>query len=157
AASAAAIDPDTGHCYVAWDITEAWQLAQSDCQARGGMLPVITSAGEEAIVERIGGGVVRWIGLWRPAPGNPLTLIDGEPLGYMNFAPGQPSSIMETCVDLAPDGWHDVFCGFPLNGNLVGHANSTPRAYICEHTCGNGTIDPGEQCDPPGGDCTPAC
>src|SRR5262249_35831041 len=66
-------------------------------------------------------------------------------------------SIMETCVDLAPDGWHDVFCGFPLNGNLVGHANSTPRAYICEHTCGNGTIDPGEQCDPPGGDCTPAC
>src|SRR5262249_15412350 len=57
AASAAGIDPDTGHCYVAWDIVKPWQAAGSDCQSRGGMLPVITSAGEEMLFERFAGGV----------------------------------------------------------------------------------------------------
>jgi lectin-like protein/thrombospondin type 3 repeat protein len=157
-ASAAAIDPDTGHCYIAWGaVAQPWQVAQADCQSRGGMLAVITSDGEETLVERLTGTVVYWIGLWRAAPGDNMTWIDGEAVGYMKFAPGQPEAGNQTCGDIASDGWHDATCGFALTGNLVGIAGSTPRAYVCENSCGNGLVDPGETCDPPGADCTVAC
>ena len=158
-ASAAAVDPDTGHCYITWDtVTQPWQTAQSDCQSRGGMLTVITSAAEESLVERITGSGTHWIGLWRVAPGNGMTWIDGEALAYMNFYAGEPDGADQTCGDLdfAQPGWHDAHCGFPATGNLVSNGGST-NGYVCENSCGNGVVDPGETCDPPGAGCTAAC
>jgi hypothetical protein len=159
AASAAAVDPDTGHCYITWDtVTQPWQVAQSDCQSRGGMLAVITSAQEESLVERITGSGTHWIGLWRVAPGNTMTWIDGEAAGYMNFYAGEPDGPNQTCgnLDFAQPGWHDAHCGMAATGNLVSTPGNT-NAYVCENSCGNGTVDPGETCDPPGADCTAAC
>ena len=159
AASAAAIDPDTGHCYITWDaVVQPWQTAQSDCQSRGGMLAVITSSGEESLVERITGSGTHWIGLWRVKPGDTMTWIDGEALGYMNFYAGEPDGNDQTCGDLdfGQPGWHDAHCGMAATGNLVSTPGS-PFGYVCENSCGNGIVDPGETCDPPGADCTVAC
>src|SRR6185369_11388152 len=52
--------------------------------------------------------------------------------------------------------WDDRPCGYPNTGSLP---YSLPFAlgYICENECGNGVVDPGEECDAAGPGCTATC
>jgi hypothetical protein len=54
-------------------------------------------------------------------------------------------------------GWIDRECSWPAQGNLP--ASTVNNAgYVCESGCGNGTIEAGEECDPPtAGSCNIAC
>jgi len=157
-AEAAVVDPDTGHCFVAWSLAQNWMSAHADCRLRGGRLAVIGGPDVEVLVERVAGSVAHWIGLMRNTldPTSPIVWVDGEPLTYTKWAPGQPEAADQRCGDIAVDGWHDAHCGWPSSGNLPQSA-SILRPYVCEHACGNGKVEPGEQCDPPGSDCTITC
>jgi hypothetical protein len=156
--SGAVVDPASGHCYVAWDSPVTWIAAQADCRSRGGHLATITSQAEETLVEQVRGGVDRWIGLERNTlqSGSPMVWVSGEATTFLSFAPGQPADVTHKCGNISSDGWHDALCNFPTNGGLPATTGS-PKAYVCEHTCGNGVVEPGEQCDPPGASCTSTC
>jgi hypothetical protein len=159
----AKIDPTTGHCYVSWRGPLNFAGAQRDCQARGGTLAVITSAAENVLLQSLVGAVSAWIGL-ELTPGTPTTYrwVDGEPVAYTAFAPGQPddgagTGVAEECGAVTPLGWDDLPCGFPATGDLPASLLFT-LPYVCETGCGNGVVEPGETCDPPNGTtCTPSC
>jgi hypothetical protein len=160
--SGAKIDPTTGHCYVAWPGPINFASAQRDCQGRGGYLAVVTSSAENTIVDGVAGLSQMWIGL-EITHGTPDTYhwVDNEMFLYSAFAPGEPNNgaangnRAEDCVARGITGWADLPCGFPSTGNLP----SSPTfalGFVCESSCGNGVIEPGEECDG-GPNCTANC
>jgi hypothetical protein len=153
-AAAAAIDPGTGHCYVSWPNALNWASAQRECQRNGGDLVSITSAGENNLVRGLV-ATTAWIGFYTAPGATPnFQWVDGEAAGFNGFGPGEPQT--GECARLAADGWHADNCGKASIGGLPSNvANTLP--YVCESACGNGTIDPGETCDPPGPTCSKTC
>jgi hypothetical protein len=162
--SAAKIDPQSGHCYVLWPGPSTFAVAERDCQSRGGTLVNITSQSENSLVSSLVGASSAFIGL-EITVGNPSTFrwVDGEPASLLLFAQGQPDNGgtaggPEACAVYSSDknGWDDVPCGFADTGNLPPSRAST-HPYVCETSCGNGAVEPGEECDPPGSHCTASC
>jgi|GEM_PF-3343065 len=156
--SGARIDPATGHCYVGFPSVANWSTAQRACQATGGALASITSSSENDLVHALA-PMESWIGLTTPvATPHQFTWLTGENVGFDGWGGGQPdnSGNIEECVSFASDGWHDVPCGWPSAGMLPASPAKT-LPYVCEHTCGNKIVDPGEECDPPGPTCTNTC
>lgn len=161
-ASAAKVDATTGHCYVAWPGPINFASAERDCQARGGHLATVTSAAENTLVDGIAGNAQLWIGLEvTHGASDSFHWVDGEPYLYSAFAPGEPNNgalnggRAENCVARTATGWADLPCGFPATGTLP----SSPTfalGFVCESSCGNGVIDPGEECDG-GAHCTASC
>jgi hypothetical protein len=156
-ANAAVVDPTTGRCYVAWPGPLPFIAAESDCQTRGGHLVSVTSAQKNALVEMLADlpdPSERWIGLYGAQLDQWLS---GEPLSFGGFATGEPDGNGPCVVDApATGGWDDRACGWPATGNLPASPVEA-HGYVCEHACGNGTVDPGEECDPPGPTCTGTC
>ena len=160
--SGAKIDPTNGHCYVAWAGPLNYASAQRDCQGHGGTLAVVTSAGENALVSTVAPLVQAWIGLEVTHGGtDSFHWVDNEPYSYNAFAPGEPNNGAangnrpEDCIARTLTGWADLPCGFPSTGDLP----SSPTfalGYVCENSCGNGVVDPGEECDG-GASCTATC
>jgi hypothetical protein len=159
-AVASAVDPDTGHCYVGWINPTNQASAQQDCQSRGGDLVSINSSSENALVRGMWGLPLRaWIGVVSPPGTSQFRLVTGEHLTVNDFAAGEPDDAdhAESCVALDPaDGWHDLPCGFAATGALPA-SPATTNSYICEISCGNSVVEPGESCDPPGPGCTRTC
>jgi hypothetical protein len=158
-ASASKIDPASGHCYVAWPGPSDWATAQHACQSNGGDLVSISSSGENDLVHGLAGATKSWIGLTGP-PGAPVTFgwVDGEALGFMNFAVGEPDNLSpgEECVATSGGMWSDESCGWQASGTLPA-VTPAQLAYVCESGCGNGIVEKGEDCDPPGPTCTASC
>ncbi len=161
-ASGAKIDPLTGHCYVAWPGPITFASAERDCQSRGGYLAVVTAAAENSIVSSIGGLAQLWIGLEvTHATTDSFHWVDSEPYLYMSFAPGEPNNGAlngdrpEDCIARTSTGWADLPCGFPATGALPS-SPSFALGFACESSCGNGIVDPGEECDG-GSTCTANC
>jgi hypothetical protein len=161
-AAGAKIDPTTGHCYVAWPGPINFASAQRDCQGRGGSLAVVTSSAENTIVNAISGLSQMWLGLEiTHAATDSFHWVDGEPFLYSAFAPNEPNNgaanggRTEDCVAHTVIGWADLPCGFPATGNLP----SSPTfalGFVCETSCGNAILEPGEECDG-GPGCTATC
>jgi hypothetical protein len=157
----AKIDPATGHCYVAWPGPINWASAQRDCQAHGGYLAVVTSAAENGIVGAVGGNLSsQWIGLEvTHGATDTFRWVDDEPYTYSAFAPGEPNNgngnRPEDCIARTAVGWDDLPCGFPATGSLP-VSPSYALGYVCENSCGNGVVEPGEECDG-GANCTANC
>jgi hypothetical protein len=160
--SGAKIDPTNGHCYVAWPSPINFASAQRDCQSRGGYLAVVTSSAENTIVDKVAGLSQMWIGLEiTHGATDSFHWVDGEMFLYSAFAPGEPNNgannggRAEDCVARGISGWADLPCGFPSTGNLP----SSPTfalGFVCESSCGNGVVEPGEECDGSPG-CTANC
>src|SRR5581483_3654744 len=155
--TAQAIDPASGHCYVAWPGPLSWQAAARACESNGGALASITSSAEDTLVRGLA-SAPSWIGASSPLDKAQFTTwVSGEPIAYTGFAPGQPSNgAKKECLAIAAAGWQNDACGWPTSGNLqASAAHAAP--YVCESACGNGAVDPGEECDPPGAACTASC
>jgi hypothetical protein len=157
----ARVDASTGHCYVLWPGLSTFAVAQRDCQSRGGQLASITGAAENELVRTLASGVSAYIGL-EITIGSPSTFVwvDGEAASFLNFGAGKPDNANgpENCVvSVASSGaWDDLGCGFADTGSLP-TSRAVSRSYVCETGCGNGVVEPGEECDPPGSSCTQTC
>ena len=78
------------------DSSATWDDARAGAQARGGDLATITSAEEQAFVESVlsGSGALTggyWFGIREAAEGVYLN-VDGTPLTYTNYSPGEPNN-----------------------------------------------------------------
>jgi hypothetical protein len=84
--------------------------------------------------------------------------VTGEPVSYAPFAPNEPNGLgSEECVAIRAAGWDDEPCGYPSSG-LLGPSPARNLPFVCETGCGNGVVEPGEECDPPAaGACTATC
>jgi hypothetical protein len=158
AASSALVDPMTGHCYVAWPNPLPWANAERDCLSRGGHLAEVTSAAENTLVNKLDVAAASWIGVTSFTSGT-TSWSDGETSAYDGFSAASPATTGNSCVVIVPAGgpWQDQACGFPATGLLPASPTST-ASYVCENSCGNGVVEPGEECDPPAvGTCTSVC
>ena len=154
-ASASVIDASTGHCYVAWSTSLSFTAAETDCNTRGGHLAAVTSDVEAQQVAALEPG--SWIGLATTTSAPPFKWTTGESSSYAAFAIGQPIFDDDrTCVAISATGWATQHCGWPATGEMPASAVSA-APYVCEHSCGNGLVDPGEECDPPSASCTATC
>jgi hypothetical protein len=155
-ATAALIDPSTGHCYVSWPGALDWADAQRACESNGGNLAGVNSQGEEDLLRTFAAGVQSWLGVTTAPLATPVWKnTDGTTPPFVSWAPNEPDG-KGHCVSLGADGWHSDDCGMVSNGALPANAALT-HPYLCESACGNGRVDPGESCDPPGPTCTKTC
>ncbi len=159
-ATGARIDPATGHCFTAWAGPVDWTSARRACLAGGADLASVTSPPEDAIVKALAPAPGRtWLGLVAPVGTSQFRWVTGEQVTLNGFAAAQPDNLngVETCGVVDPtNGWHDTPCGFTATGSLPA-STVVHNKYVCESSCGNGVVEPGEACDPPGAACTATC
>ncbi len=104
-----------GHCYFALTSESSFDSARNACSAAGAHLATITSAGEEAFVEKLRPGRDRWIGLRRPDGSDPraggsFAWISGETTAFTKWGSGEPND-SGACARLrASNDWGDSSC-----------------------------------------------
>ncbi len=93
--------------------------AQAICEELGGYLACVESEAEDAFVFTLAGTTRPWIGLNNEDDVNTWVWVNGMPVTYTHWQPGQPDApSTERWVKVAEDGtWDD--------GNI-------PSSYICE-------------------------
>ena len=120
-------DGGNGHWYLAvrpFGTVTDWEMARAYAEARGGYLVSVTSAAEQALIERLFAGSTSCQGDLngvflggRQALGNlpadGWSWVSGEPWGYTNWAPGEPndfSSFPEDYLMMVTRDmrWYDV-------------------------------------------------
>jgi len=102
---------DTGNCYTRTDSPSLdWPAAAESCANAGSHLMTLTSVNERTQLSDwdawIGLSELRALGTWE--------WVTGEELGYMAWAPGEPTGSTEHCVHETPDadGWNNLDCSF---------------------------------------------
>jgi len=137
-------DPATNHCYqlvTGGGSTKSWSEARADCVTRGGDLVGIESKAEfEFIASQQQVSADTWIGGYAP---NVCSYVwaNGEQW-RSQWEGGQPNGAPDACVELYRNlgqlAMYDRGCG-------------TKMDYLCERVpagkCGDGIVQPGEQCD----------
>lgn len=154
-----AVDPATGHCYVAFDAAPTtYAAAQTACTDVLGHLATVTSAAEDAVVTSvIGLGETPWLGATDDANDTDAVFawVTGEPFSYTRFAPGEPDDDGECLYAVAGGVWADTACAGPAASGRI--------CEIAPRTCGDGVVQPafGETCDDgndiPGDGCSASC
>jgi len=112
-----------GHWYTVVPRRVSWSSAAEQCEARGGHLVCVESAGENAFLARLVGGSAVWLGVRRPNPGDAWQWVTGQPLGFTDWqasaAPddGQGKGAYAYAGE---DGhWRDVPADSPLRHGFV--------------------------------------
>ena len=80
--------------------------------------------------------------------------VTGEPLSVNDFVTAPAAG--PHCGAINGAAWVAENCGWPSAGDLPSNAART-LPYVCENTCGNLVVEPGEECDAAGPDCTATC
>ena len=111
-----------GHYYKIFTGTYSWDEARDKCNALGGYLAAITSAGEQAFIESLNTGNSKlWIGGYRDEAFN-WYWVTGEPWDYTNWGSGEPNNQgNETCASVWPQLWNDLT-----------NSSWEQSGYICE-------------------------
>ncbi len=111
-----------GRCYRAATAPLPWNEARAACLASGGDLASIGSAEEDALV----GGLVNesvWLGASDQQVDNFFQWVDGSPVSFTNWGPGQPDAFPgQDCVQKREEPgepWYDQPC-------------SSVLSYVCE-------------------------
>jgi len=102
-----------------------WTAARIRCEQLGGNLAVVETAEENRFLSTLLNGQTAWIGATDEKIEGHFEWIDGQPVIFSNWLPGQPNNSGgdEDHVELLPDGgWND------RNG-------ATQREFICEIPC----------------------
>ena len=111
-----------GHHYYCSTQSTTWPAAQANCAALGGNLAVINSAAENNFLATNLTTQNAWIGLSDFASEGHFSWVNGDPLTYTNWYPGQPNNYGsgQDYVELMNTGyWNDQY-------------NSTYQEYILE-------------------------
>jgi len=146
-----AVDPATGHCYVAFDGTATtFAAAQASCITSTGYLATVTSSSENAVfLTVLAAGQNPWIGAQDVGSDTDdvFDWVTDEAFTFKNFAPNQPDDDVGQggtgeCLHVrdAAGQWNDTNCN--LTTFVVGQ--------VCEYeaaSCGDSLIQPGEECD----------
>lgn len=155
------MDPATKHCYRLVATNRDWQAARNDCVAWGGDLAGIRDKAEFDFLEKSMSPQIAadtWVGGYPIQNTCSFAWVNGEPW-YIQWVTGQPNSNMSgQCIEY----YMSNAAGERALSDLT---CTTGRHYLCERApagfCGDGIIQPGEQCDGnasiPGGNCTAKC
>ena len=107
---------DGSTCFVVCEGNESWENAHSACQEAGhdGLVSLLAES-EDALVQDMIGGVDQayWLGLKPPY----TQWVNGEPVTYENWQPGQPNGA--ECTYLHMTHWGDGGC-------------TTAYPFVCE-------------------------
>ncbi|NNE38244.1 MAG: HYR domain-containing protein [Gammaproteobacteria bacterium] len=101
-----------GHHYYGSNQTATWPSAQAHCTSLGGQLAVINSAAENTFLSSHLTTQTAWIGLSDFASEGHFTWVNGDPLSYTNWYPGQPNNYGsgQDYVELMNTGyWNDQY------------------------------------------------
>ena len=153
------VNPANNHRYYLLQ-SASWLASEAQGVCLGGHLVTINDEAENNWVWSefsSFGGVDRniWIGLTDAASEGTFVWTSGEPLTYSHWRFDQPDNFggTENYAHLwLPDGfWNDYWGDQPS-------VNGAPANGVVEITdCGNGRIDPGEECDDGNGDPSDGC
>ncbi|MBA2540580.1 MAG: tandem-95 repeat protein, partial [Deltaproteobacteria bacterium] len=146
-----AVDPATGHCYVAFDdTTTTFATAQASCIASTGYLATLTSSSENTVfLSVLAASQNPWIGAQDVGSDTDdvFNWVTDEAFTFKNFIAGQPDDDAGQggtgeClhVNNAAGQWNDTNC------NLT----TFVKGQVCEYepaSCGDSLVQPGEECD----------
>jgi hypothetical protein len=90
--------PGSGHWYEFTSQPLDWLSAQSEATSKGGYLVVINDAAEQNFISTTfapsgANEFFVWIGLWDPSGSGTFQWVNGDPLIYTNWAPGEPNNL----------------------------------------------------------------
>ncbi|XP_078701529.1 macrophage mannose receptor 1-like [Branchiostoma floridae x Branchiostoma belcheri] len=114
-----------GVCYKAFNTPKNFHDASSTCVADGGTLAMPKDAGTNAFLLYLKNAVHRagffWFGLVDHHQEGGWEWIDGTPLRYRAWGPGEPNNAgNEDCAEYFPAAWNDAPC------------SRTDRKFICQ-------------------------
>uniref|UniRef100_H0W3G3 C-type lectin domain-containing protein n=1 Tax=Cavia porcellus TaxID=10141 RepID=H0W3G3_CAVPO len=117
-------------CYYFGESPKRWLQARYACEDLHGRLVSIHSQEEQDFLTKRANKEKAWIGLRDLDIEGEFTWMDGKPLDYTNWQPGEPNNADqgENCVMMLSSGkWNDAFCHNWLD------------AWVCEQlaTCGS--------------------
>jgi hypothetical protein len=121
-------NPANGHDYYLLT-PNSWTASEAEAEGMDGMLAIVRNAAEQDwIFSTFGtgtfGGAERslWIGLHRTEPGGKFAWVDGSPLDYAHWYPGEPNNVggNENSVNMRggpvePGTWNDYADANQLN------------------------------------------
>ena len=146
-----------GHRYFCSLYSATWEDARRDCAGVGGYLAVMNTASENSYVASKLMGRTAYIGLSDRNVEGQFEWVNGDPLSYTNWAPGQPDDAngIQDHVELAPSGfWNDQYAhvrnefvceipcydvrqiGGPGNGEFF-NCGTTTVTYVANDAGGN--------------------
>ncbi|MBQ4537716.1 MAG: cellulose binding domain-containing protein, partial [Lachnospiraceae bacterium] len=129
-----------GHRYLLVNKGMSWTNAQAYCNELGGHLVIINNAEEQAfltdLMARKGTQNTYYIGL--SGENNQCSWVDGTPLSYQNWAPGEPNNSSENVIHMyvrdygiAHAGeWNDTYNNTAFGGGF--YWNAVYTGFICE-------------------------
>jgi hypothetical protein len=103
----------TGACFRREDAALNFSAMRARCEAAGDQLAVFSSREEWGVIQAtlISGRPSVWIGATDAASEGSWLWVDGSPMMFSAWAPGEPNnSGDEDCVEAA-DQWNDLNCG----------------------------------------------
>jgi len=87
------VHPETRHSYALIPFALPWHAAKAFAESEKGHLVVINDKGEnEWLVQTFGDDTEYWTGLTDEAEEGKWKAINGEPVEYFNWAPGEPDN-----------------------------------------------------------------
>lgn len=148
-----------GHHYYCSNSPATWNTAQNVCQQNGGNLAVINSAAENAYLANLLTLQSAWIGCSDTASEGNFQWVNGDPLTYTNWYPGQPNNYNggQDYVEMLNNGqWNDQYnsyaleyimeisdclnitqTGGPTPGTVLAPGTSHTVTYTATDGCGN--------------------